>query len=203
MSIHKKLIAVQAQVSHVEKNTKGYNYKYEDLNAIISLIHPHLVAQKLGVKHEVVHTLECDTYECVTTVFDEEGEHIAIASPIIGVENLLAKGNLMQGMGSAITYARRYNLKNLFNLFSSDDDGKSLEPPKTQKNYSSAGADRPATTKQVQLMHILVKELDKRPDVFNKEAFYKWLGSESLSSMTDAKARQVITALKEKAEKIK
>ena len=201
MSIHKKLIAVQAQVSHVEKNTKGYNYKYEDLNAIISLIHPHLVDQKLGVKHEVVHTLEGDTYECVTTVFDEEGDHIAIASPIIGVEKLLAKGNLMQGMGSAITYARRYNLKNLFNLFSSDDDAAVLTPKK--ETYSPPSADRLASTKQVQLMHILIKKLEERPDEFDKEAFYKWVGTESLSTLTDAKARQVITALKEKEDKLK
>lgn len=186
--IYAKLLAVQKEVSVVSKNRQGYNYKYEDLNSIIEHLHPELTQQGLGIIHQVVNNLE-GNYICVTTVFDAEGEKIKIECPIIGAGNLLAKGNPMQGMGSAITYARRYNLKNLFNLYSEDDDGAAMAKPK----QAAVDLNRPASDKQVKFIEDLVKQFpeDKWP------AIYEWIGC-SVSDLTDAQARQKISGLQER-----
>lgn len=181
--IYKSIIAIQKEVTAVHKNAKAHNYDYENLDSIITLLHPHLVKEKLSVISNVVQSPD-GKYNLATTVVNADGDQATSFCPLLGTENLLVRGNPMQGMGSAITYARRYNLKNLFNLFSTDDDG------------ADVGA-KSITAAQKKEIQKLMKQLDGA-DNFDKEKFYTFLGTKNLSEITDVQAAQAITALKGK-----
>ena len=46
----------------------------------------------------------------------------------------------MQGLGSAVTYARRYGIMSLLNLPSEDDDGNTASFPSGTTNNAAQGA---------------------------------------------------------------
>lgn len=181
--IFNKIIKVQSQVSGIKKNRDGHRYKYEDLNSIITILHPLLAEEGLCIVHDIQPLSEGE-YLCVTRVYDDVGNYVESRCPIVGVENLLVKGNPMQGMGSAITYSRRYNLKNLFNLFSTDDDAASM------------AADG-ASEKQIKLITDLLEKLNGDIDY---DAFYKVAGTRNLQELSMAKAKQLITMLMKKVK---
>ena len=83
------------------------------------------------------------------------GEHGSFVSSILMHEDdptwemishvpLVLNKNDMQGLGSAITYARRYGIMSLLNLPAEDDDGnaasRSSGPPKGQAQSSGGDA---------------------------------------------------------------
>lgn len=179
--IKKKIIEIQSKVLGVKKTQQGHNYKYEDLNSILTMLHPFLSEQGIGVSHTVI-TDENGQYVCETSVFDDN-EFYKVLCPIPDVSKILRNGNIMQGMGSAITYARRYNLKNIFNLFSTDDDVAIL-PIET---ITSA--------QQKQVNDLLAK-------IENTAPFLEWLSStfevSGVDDLSKSQASQVITALKTK-----
>jgi hypothetical protein len=59
----------------------------------------------------------------VTTLRHESGEQITSELPFPPLQN---RGNIMQALGSAITYARRYALLAIYGLAGEDDDADSL-----------------------------------------------------------------------------
>jgi len=101
---------VRDNMPSVEKNAKGYNYKYTDL--------PHLWEAIEGVIKEAGFTVYnyCDGEYVVTTAIHAYGS-VQSKLPIS-----FAKSNSPQDLGGAITYFRRYNLLMLFNVMSEDDD---------------------------------------------------------------------------------
>lgn len=179
--IEAKLVEIQKNISGVKKDSKvqmsGRSYDHESLNSIIELLHPLLSEQDMGIMHNVVwHETH---YELLTTVFDSDGS-IVVTCPIPSEVSLIVRGNAMQGMGASITYARRYNLKNLFNLYGTDDDASCL----TNKP-------KKATAEQKALIKTLV-EHEKVDDA----KFYEWLGTSDLDTLDENKANQAITLLK-------
>lgn len=181
-TIFKKILEIQSKVSSLKKDKKGHNHKYADLNQIIQMLQKPLHENGLGITHNVAIT-DTGGFVCVTTVFDEDGQTVISNCPILGAENLV-RGNAMQGMGAGITFARRYNLLNLFNLFAEDDDAASM------------GA-KNASDKQVKMIMDL---LEQAGDTLDYEAFYKFTGTQDMSQLTQAKANQTITMLKKKVE---
>ena len=135
---------VQSKVRNVSKNAEGYGYKYTDINAIVKALDKPLTEEGLSIIHTVVGDKVFKTdergepfligklYDVVTKISDG-CEFIEISCPVDGwKDSLQGKNNPMQTMGAAITYARRYNLINLFNLGTADDDANSVtaERPK-------------------------------------------------------------------------
>jgi len=185
-SIYIKIIDVQSKVSGIKRNTKAYNYNYENLDSIINLLHPHLTENKLCVVNNI-EPLDENSYVCITSIFDELGNSIESKCPIVGAGNILVKGNPMQGMGSAITYARRYNLKNLFNLFSTDDDAASL-------------AVKVASDKQVELIESLLGQVSQS---INMDSFHKFIGTTDIATISVDKAKATISMLQKKVQDAK
>ena len=66
-----------------------------------------------------------------TELVHESGESFVTAIPLV-----LGK-NDMQGLGSAITYARRYGIMSLLNLPAEDDDGEQNRKGATPKLVST------------------------------------------------------------------
>ena len=71
----------------------------------------------------------------VTTLRHESGEQIESHLPFPDL--VPNRGNIMQALGSAITYARRYALLAIYGLAGDDDDADTLSPkPESKKGIS-------------------------------------------------------------------
>ena len=121
MSEHKNiaaaLAAAQAQMGKALKsaNNPHFKSKYADLSSVVDATMPALNANGIAV---IQPMQESETGRIVMTKFiHTSGEVLECAIPLI-----VAK-NDMQGMGSAITYARRYGLMSLAGIALEDDDG--------------------------------------------------------------------------------
>ena len=116
----------------IKKSTNpAFKSKYANLEAVLDAVTPALNANGLFLTQE---TSRVDNMiEVKTIVFNAAGEKFEG-----GVTCLPIVKNDAQGVGGAITYARRYSLKTMFALAEEDDDGNaasrkpSTPPPQPQ-----------------------------------------------------------------------
>lgn len=96
------------------KNGGEYSFKYATYAAIVEYIRPLLFEQKLCFSQLVEHD------GSVTTILmHESGEYIS--------STLLIKGEQTpQGIGSSITYTKRYALSSILGLVADDDDDANI-----------------------------------------------------------------------------
>lgn len=114
------LVAAQKEMGNASKSAKNpfFKSKYADLNAIREAIIPALNAQDISVLQPIVHENEKSFVR--TTLLHASGEYVYSETEIV-----CAKQNDPQAMGSAITYARRYDLQSLACGGAEDDDAES------------------------------------------------------------------------------
>jgi hypothetical protein len=111
-SIYKKIMEIQKLNLAVSKDSKNPFFKssYVSLDNLVSTITPHLNKMDLVVYHfsndKNIHTVVADV---------ESGEFIESVFPMI-------ESNDPQKLGSCISYAKRYNLSQLFNIITDRDD---------------------------------------------------------------------------------
>lgn len=137
--IAKALCAFQSELSGVKKNSKNpfFNSKYADLGEIWDSIREILTKNGLSVAQtstksiETISTVDVNpktgvitnetkfVTNVITVLMHTSGEYITgeLSVP-------LAKSD-PQGLGSAITYARRYALSAMLGIHSEDDDSES------------------------------------------------------------------------------
>ena len=111
------LVAAQQEMGKAFKdaNNPFFNSKYADLSSVMGACLPALNKNGIAVIQPQVYI---DNEDFVKTVFlHTSGETLETA-----VRLKVDKEN-MQGLGSAITYARRYGLMELAGLTPEDDDG--------------------------------------------------------------------------------
>ena len=114
----KSLAAFQQQCPVIEKDTKGYSYKYADLPSILKVINPILKANGLMF----TQPLDSDgtsRYVTTTLYHIDTGEKIESR---IDIPEVKFKGmNDFQSLGSGITYLRRYALSSILGIVSDED----------------------------------------------------------------------------------
>ena len=111
------LAAAQAQMGKALKSAQNPHFKskYADLASVVDATMPALNANGIAVIQPLAET---EAGRVVVTKFiHSSGEILECAIPLI-----VAK-NDMQGLGSAITYGRRYGLMSLAGIAPEDDDG--------------------------------------------------------------------------------
>lgn len=116
-SIYAALAAAQAEMGKALKDATNPHFKskYADLSNVMDACMPALNKHGICVVQPVVET---EIGRCVKTVLIfEDGERLECSVPLI-----LGKQD-MQGLGSAITYARRYGLMSMAGIAPDDDDG--------------------------------------------------------------------------------
>jgi len=124
MAIADKLLDIQGLDLQLVKDAENPHFKagYATLGAVLDLLRPEL--QKRGLL--LVQTVEGQSLK--TSLLDvESGESLSAAMDIV-----LDKAT-SQGLGSGITYARRYSLTTMFNLDAEDDDGNEASGPVVKK----------------------------------------------------------------------
>ena len=120
----KRLLAAMSEMPNPVKDSKAYNYRYEQLDQVLGIVQPALMAHGLFV----MQGMECSEggYELRTYICDAEGDTLRIPMDSRPVK---LTGD-SQKDGSAETYARRYALKTVFGLCGEDDDGQANSKPR-------------------------------------------------------------------------
>lgn len=140
MDINEKLLKVQTKVGAVVKNSDNpfYKSKYADINALLELVKPVLNDEGLVLTQpvEVAPNPQGFTNIVSTVITDvESGKAITSKMALFFTED---KG--MQGIGSAVTYARRYTLQSLLAIEAEDDDGNAtVKKSARPQNYELNG----------------------------------------------------------------
>lgn len=111
----------QAEFPTLPKDKNGYNYKYTDLDTVISTLRPILARHSLGFMQSLTND---EGRSAITTrLFNSSGEWIEDTTTLPDV--LLSKGNAAQNLGAAITYMKRYTLCAVLGISCDEDpDGK-------------------------------------------------------------------------------
>lgn len=121
------------EVNKVDRNSKGYNYKYASLENVLDTIREPL--QKVGL---VFAQFPDGDYGLTTVlVHPKSGEFFETTSQIVPVKDD------PQGRGSAITYNRRYHLVSILGLTVEDDDGASASGKSNSSQGSAPATDLP------------------------------------------------------------
>jgi len=121
------IISAKQKFGTINKNKSGYGYTYATIDEILDKIEKPLLEAGLFI----VHDRNIETMELTSYVYHTSGEYISTKIKL-DVE-LSNKLNYMQNLGSASTYAIRYNLIALFNLCAEeDDDGAASNKPKIE-----------------------------------------------------------------------
>lgn len=138
-TIYKKLLNIQGLSIQKDEENPYYHTKYASLSAIVATLTPILKQSNILVTHKT------DKKQLITAVIDvESGESI---NSIIDIPELTDP----QKIGSFITYAKRYNLSELFNLITDeDDDANSVSlPTKNTETKAKVAAEAAQASKVV------------------------------------------------------
>lgn len=139
-SIYAALAKAQAEMGKAIKdsNNPHFRSKYADLGNVIDAAMPALNKHGIAVIQPLVKT--DDGYGIETTLLHESGETISG-----GIVPLLIGKQDMQGLGSAITYARRYGLMTAVGIAPEDDDGNAAVASGPAKPFPKAARKKPDT----------------------------------------------------------
>lgn len=158
------LAKAQAEFPTLLKDKNGYNYKYTDLDTVISTLRPILAKHNIGFM-QTLTTTGNGMSAMTTRLFNAAGEWLEDTTPLPGIS--LAKGNAAQNLGAAITYMKRYTLCAMLGVSCDEDpDGKpdgnpdfnarnqnnknnQKEAPKPQKKGPAGGPDTPEQQKRI------------------------------------------------------
>ena len=157
------LVEVQNELPTFPKNKKAFNYKYTELDTIVSGIKP--VMHKYGLAFmQSVSGGENDAPMTITTrIFSKSGQYVEDS---IVLPKITMKGsNPVQEVGSAISYMKRYCLTAMLGITSDEDvdaqvfdrnvqqqakaEQKAAQSaPKTEKPETIYADGKPATAEQ-------------------------------------------------------
>lgn len=136
--IGKALSLFQNSCPTIEKNTKGYGYKYADLAIIIETIKPHL--HKAGLSYSQQPFTKGDEVGVNTLIIHGASGQVLKSTLTASMSaNKMKQMTNVQGMGSIITYLRRYSLSSLLGIVTDDDidGGEPLDKKATTTQKAS------------------------------------------------------------------
>tara|TARA_R110000782_G_scaffold172672_2_gene264282 strand:+ start:1504 stop:2121 length:618 start_codon:yes stop_codon:yes gene_type:complete len=139
----------QAEMSAAKKSAKNpfFKSKYANLEEVIHCIKEPFADN--GLSFVQFPVAEDGMAGVETILMHESGEWIS------GVFMLKCSKNDPQGMGSAITYARRYGLQSAVGVPSEDDDGAGATQRSKPKSESDKVNANPITTPQIEAINSL------------------------------------------------
>ena len=164
------LVAAQAEMPVVPKEADNpfFKSKYADLASITKMVQPILA------KHGLAFTQTMEDVETGvgirSTLIHKSGQYIS------GIVRMVPVKNDPQGIGSAITYARRYSLSAILGLATEeDDDGAAASGTTVAKGKTPNMAEKKkdATT------------LDKARGVYMKYSELGWKKDQILSEFSE------------------
>lgn len=126
------LCKVQGALSVVKQETKGFNYTYASLPDIMRSAQPSLEAHGFCIVHQA------DDTTLSTYIYHVSGQWMSTTFKLILIDGKNMNAN--QARGSAITYAKRYNICCLLNITTDkDDDGAGSADTRTGEVRRNTG----------------------------------------------------------------
>lgn len=202
IEISKALAAFQLAVEQPEKSAVNPHFKsnYVTLDSVVDTIN------KLAPKHGLTYTQMAVTDETgagvITMIMHSSGEYIEFPPFILPVDRKSA-----QGVGSSITYARRYSLSAAFGIASDvDDDGNHATATQNSRNSSVNGSNSNAkpsgngkvSDKQMKMINTKINELATLRNVDKEQVkgtLHSRFGVTSFAELTASAASEVIETL--------
>ena len=140
-TIEEALAMFQMEHHAAGKDGKANYGTYTTLAGGLNAVQP---ATHLGLSHTQTFNYEVVGDKVITILktrllfTGEERDYDTLIESDLVIPDLVPnRGNIMQALGSAITYARRYALLAIYGLAGDDDDADSLSPkPETKKGIS-------------------------------------------------------------------
>lgn len=131
------LVSARAEMAAPKKTSSNpaFRSKFADLAAILEAVEPALTKHGLAVTQSM-RTAPEGVMLLDTTLWHTSGESLTSTA------ELHPEKATLQGLGSAITYLRRYQLQALLCLAAEDDDGNAASAPRT----AQAAKPQPAKT---------------------------------------------------------
>lgn len=201
-NIAKALSAAQGEMGPARKGAKNPFFKsnYADLSSVVDAIREPLAAH--GIAYcQTIEPGEGGQITILTCLLHESGEWIESCLPIKPV-----KAD-PQGIGSAISYGKRYALQAIVCLPSSDDDAEgAMGRPRAQRPVPAPPkAQNVPTISEAQLkkLHTVAGALSLDRDALLKGCAHH-IGRviQSTKDMSKAEAVHVIDAMEKKAKEV-
>jgi hypothetical protein len=138
-NIHAALAAAQAEMGKAIKSAPNRHLgsKYADLGSVMDACLPALNANGISLTQPVISGEFGRSVDTILTHGETETSVQCSVPLILGKED-------MQGLGSAMTYARRYGLMSMAGIAPEDDDGNAAAksaPNKAQQGLQDAWKD--------------------------------------------------------------
>lgn len=171
------LAAAQSEMGKAIKASANpaFRSKYADLASVMEACLPALNANGIAVIQPICQDEAGRSVK--TVLIHDSGETLECAVPLI------VGKNDMQGLGSAITYARRYGLMSMAGIAPEDDDG----------NAAVASAARAITAAQVAELQMWIEDTASDAD-----KLLAYVGAASAEDMTAAQWDKAMVALRRK-----
>lgn len=193
VEIAKALAAFQSDVKQPEKdgNNPHFRSKYVTLDGTVKSIHE--CAPKHGLSYTQMPVSNENGVGVVTVIFHQSGQFIEFDPFILPLDK-----NTAQGVGSALTYSKRYALSAAFGIVSDvDDDGNdaTANAPQTKPKL--------ANEKQLNLIKKLLNDVATGKGITPEEA-YKTLNQymkKDIEWFTSEDASKAITMLNKSLNK--
>lgn len=188
-NLYQKLAKIRTQVSVLQKDAQGFNYKYVKVESILSKITGLMDKYEISLVPKIISgTTQVSPYSYSKIKTSKQGvsyedksneilvsaemewtwvnntdpeEKIVVPWVIVGQQS-----DASQAFGSAITYCTRYFLLSYFNIATSNDDPDKL---RSEQKQSVVNADRAIADALVQEAHQMLKDFTMKSDE-NKEA---------------------------------
>jgi hypothetical protein len=167
------LAKAQAKIKPAKKDVENsfFKSKYADLAAVHEACIDALTAEGLSVTQSVVTVPETKGLLLITTLLHVSGQWLKSYMPITPVKND------PQGIGSAITYMRRYTLAALVGVATEDDvgneaSGKNTKEEKQKKSFDMSYDEEQNKESYNQVLKTIAGfgEVEKLNDWWKKEA---------------------------------
>lgn len=133
------------------KDSKGYNYKYADLTALLGALRPLLAKNKLGVSQSVVVREEMSRWVQTMSICLETGDTFVSFVELVPIDS--GKMNKAQAYGASLTYFRRYGMAMHFNVSADEDPDAAVLPGATPTEKTYDGKD-PAMKESIRALAV-------------------------------------------------
>jgi hypothetical protein len=146
-----------------ESDNPFFGSKYASLEDMLTTLNPILKELRLVIVHFTEEVEQKN--KVITQLINVDNEKDKIQTSFLLLPDLEP-----QKVGSAITYAKRYNIGQLLNIITDeDDDGNSSTPSKKtepKKDNFSGKTTRPASEKQINYINNLLQDKEVDLDLF-------------------------------------
>lgn len=120
LNLEQKIWNVKESVPKIKKKSKGFKFKYADLEAVEEALKPALKKEGLAYNHHL--NFKDGANVISTTIFEVDNPSASETHTMKIPESVQLSGmNAFQVLGSALTYFRRYHLVVAFGLITGED----------------------------------------------------------------------------------